>query len=239
MRVLALACLPLLVGGTSRTNAPTRTFSDLQQRLNRKTAVARHLTDYPAFIRVYDILFDAGEDVRALSWTERRQRLQAWFAAHPQTRLDLSPELEFRGWDELAEMRRRGAADARHVGAEQAHRRIAKIAGPSRRAVHRGQAAGATVPRQGGGAPGGQAAASLGRRGQWRERCALRHGQRAYRHGAGRCTYQGRVASSWTQGLQERKSNAGTQPYPFALLVETIENLVSYRWAAPAAANSG
>ena len=91
-------------------------FNDLQQRLNRKTAVARHLTDYPAFIRVYDILFDAGEDMRALSWTERRQRLQAWFAAHPQTRLDLSPELEFRGWDQLAEMRRRGAAEHGHEG---------------------------------------------------------------------------------------------------------------------------
>jgi len=91
-------------------------FNDLQQRLNRKTAAARHLTDYPAFIRVYDMLFHAAEDIRALPWTERRKRLEAWFIQHPQTRLDLSPVLDFSGWEELAEMRRRGAAEHGHEG---------------------------------------------------------------------------------------------------------------------------
>ena len=32
--------------------------------------------DFPAFVRLYDILFDGAEDVRALPWTERRARLE-------------------------------------------------------------------------------------------------------------------------------------------------------------------
>jgi DNA ligase-1 len=67
-------------------------------------------------VRVYDMLFHGGTDIRSLSWTERRQHLEAWFARHPQTRLDLSPIVEFRTWDELAEIRRRGAAEHGHEG---------------------------------------------------------------------------------------------------------------------------
>jgi len=91
-------------------------FNDLQQRLNRKVASAKHLTDYPAFMRVYDMLFDGREDIRPLPWTERRRRLETWLATHPQTRLDLSPVLPFADWTELAELRRRGAAEHGHEG---------------------------------------------------------------------------------------------------------------------------
>ena len=65
-------------------------FNDLQQRLNRKVATPKLLADFPAFIRVYDMLFDGREDIRTLPWTERRARLEAWFARNPQTRLDVS-----------------------------------------------------------------------------------------------------------------------------------------------------
>jgi DNA ligase-1 len=91
-------------------------FNDLQQRLNRKVAIPKLVEDLPAFVRVYDMLFDGGEDIRALPWTERRQRLEAWFAAHPQTRLDLSEVLPFGSWEELAELRRKGAAEHGHEG---------------------------------------------------------------------------------------------------------------------------
>ncbi len=91
-------------------------FNDLQQRLNRKTALGRHLTAYPAFIRVYDMLFDGTDDIRSLPWAVRRERLEAWFAAHPQTRLDLSPVLDFADWSQLAELRQRGAAEQGHEG---------------------------------------------------------------------------------------------------------------------------
>ncbi len=102
----------LLVG----QNFEPAPFNDLQQRLNRKVATAKHLAAYPAFMRVYDMLFDGREDVRPLPWTERRRRLEAWFMRNPQTRLDLSPVLPFASWAELGELRRRGAAEQGHEG---------------------------------------------------------------------------------------------------------------------------
>jgi DNA ligase-1 len=102
----------LLVG----ENFEPAPFNDLQQRLNRKIASAKHLADYPAFMRVYDMLFDGREDIRPLPWTERRLRLEAWLKRNPQNRLDLSEVLPFPDWEALAEMRRRGAAEHGHEG---------------------------------------------------------------------------------------------------------------------------
>ena len=56
-------------------------FNRLQQRLNRKTPAKSHLRDYPAFVRVYDMLFDGAEDIRDLPLADRRQRLEGWIAA--------------------------------------------------------------------------------------------------------------------------------------------------------------
>ena len=62
------------------------------------------------------MLFDGREDIRPLPWTERRRRLEAWLKANPQTRLDLSPVLPFTDWQQLAELRRQGAAEHGHEG---------------------------------------------------------------------------------------------------------------------------
>jgi DNA ligase-1 len=91
-------------------------FNDLQQRLNRKVATPRLMDEFPAFVRVYDMLFDGRDDIRTLPWSDRRQRLEAWFARHPQTRMDVSEVLPFADWPQLAEMRRRGAAEHGHEG---------------------------------------------------------------------------------------------------------------------------
>lgn len=95
----------LLVGGTSRTNAPTRTFSDLQQRLNRKTVTAKMLDDYPIFIRAYDILFDGDLDVRPETFLARRERLSALVDQLEPRRFDLSPLVPFSTWEELEKLR--------------------------------------------------------------------------------------------------------------------------------------
>lgn len=95
----------LLVGGTSRTNAPTRTFSDLQQRLNRKTLTAKMLDDYPVFIRAYDILFDGDLDVRPETFLARRERLSALVDQLEPRRFDLSPLVPFSTWEELEQLR--------------------------------------------------------------------------------------------------------------------------------------
>ncbi|MBO9167864.1 cisplatin damage response ATP-dependent DNA ligase [Rhizobium sp. L245/93] len=95
----------LLIGGTARSNNPTRTFSDLQQRLNRKTVNAQMLADYPAFIRTYDLLFDGDQDVRARGFIERRDRLAEIIEHAPHDRFDLSALVDFTDWDELDRLR--------------------------------------------------------------------------------------------------------------------------------------
>ena len=80
-------------------------FNDLQQRLNRKTPTPKMLADYPASVRLYDILRLGGEDLRAFPLSERRQRLTAWYGNAPRDRLDLSPLVPFSTWDELKAMR--------------------------------------------------------------------------------------------------------------------------------------
>jgi ATP-dependent DNA ligase len=80
-------------------------FNDLQQRLNRKIANPKMLRDYPAAVRLYDILREGPEDLRGLTFAERRQRLEAWHARAPRAALDLSPLVPFASWDELRELR--------------------------------------------------------------------------------------------------------------------------------------
>ncbi|MDQ0456308.1 cisplatin damage response ATP-dependent DNA ligase [Rhizobium paknamense] len=95
----------LLVGGTSRSNQPTRTFSDLQQRLNRKTVTAKMLSDYPVFIRAYDLLFDGVTDLRGEAFLDRRARLATIIESERPERFDLSPLIAFESWDELDRLR--------------------------------------------------------------------------------------------------------------------------------------
>jgi DNA ligase-1 len=80
-------------------------FGDLQQRLNRKTVDAKTMAGFPAAIRAYDLLAERGEDLRALPFRERRQRLEGLVAAQDTARLDLSPLQPFESWAELAALR--------------------------------------------------------------------------------------------------------------------------------------
>lgn len=96
----------LLIGGTARSNSSTRTFSDLQQRLNRKTVTGRMMEDYPAFIRAYDLLFKGDEDIRAETYLERRKGLTELIDQAPHDRFDLSPIVPFSSWQELDDLRK-------------------------------------------------------------------------------------------------------------------------------------
>jgi DNA ligase-1 len=80
-------------------------FSDLQQRLNRKSVTHAMRADYPAGIRAYDLLSERGEDLRPLPFAERRLRLEAFVAGLKTTRIDLSPLQPFESWEELAALR--------------------------------------------------------------------------------------------------------------------------------------
>jgi DNA ligase 1 len=80
-------------------------FNDLQQRLGRKTADAKLLAAHPAGIRAYDLLLDGDEDLRALPFSQRRERLEAFVARIGSPRIDLSPLQPFDTWEALAALR--------------------------------------------------------------------------------------------------------------------------------------
>jgi DNA ligase-1 len=95
----------LLIGRRGEEGFALGSFSDLQQRLNRKAVSAKHMDAYPAFIRAYDCLFDGADDIRRLPFRERRQRLEALVARARGDRLDLSPLLAFADGAELMRLR--------------------------------------------------------------------------------------------------------------------------------------
>ncbi len=98
-------------GGALEDGGGAASFNALQQRLGRKTVSAKMLADYPAFVRLYDILLDGPEDLRALPWTERRARLEAFVPRLDPHRFDISQVIEAASFTEL-EAIRAGARDA-------------------------------------------------------------------------------------------------------------------------------
>jgi DNA ligase-1 len=90
----------------------------LQQRLNRKTVTAKMLAEFPAHIRVYDLLVDGGEDIRELPLVERRARLEAFLGKLGGERFDLSRVIPFGSWDDLAAARADPAAAGAGTDAE-------------------------------------------------------------------------------------------------------------------------
>jgi DNA ligase-1 len=95
-----------------------QTFNVLQQRLNRKTVTAKLMAEFPAHLRAYDLLADGEEDLRTLSFAERRGRLEAFVARLDEPRVDLSPLVPFSTWNELAAARRNPAAAGAGADAE-------------------------------------------------------------------------------------------------------------------------
>jgi DNA ligase-1 len=95
----------LLVGHAEEGGIRTGTFSDLQQRLNRKTVPPKLRKQYPAVLRAYDLLQQGGEDLRPLPFEQRRERLERFIDTLPADRFDLSPLVPFENWDEIAAKR--------------------------------------------------------------------------------------------------------------------------------------
>ena len=87
-----------------------QSFNVLQQRLNRKTVTAKLMNEFPAHLRAYDLLADGDEDLRERPFAERRTRLENFVARLKETRIDLSPLVAFRSWNELIAARKNPAA---------------------------------------------------------------------------------------------------------------------------------
>jgi DNA ligase-1 len=103
-------------------------FNALQQRLGRKVVSKKMLADYPAFVRVYDLLAVDGEDLRGQQWTERRRQLEAFVPRLADSHFDLSQVIDATDFDDLAE-RRAGARDAAIEGVMLKRRDAPYVAG--------------------------------------------------------------------------------------------------------------
>ncbi|MBB5052344.1 DNA ligase-1 [Afipia massiliensis] len=90
-----------------------QTFNVLQQRLNRKSVTPKLMRDCPIHLRAYDLLSDGDNDLRMLTFSERRTKLEAFVAQLADPRIDLSPQVSFKTWDDLAAAR----ADPASAGA--------------------------------------------------------------------------------------------------------------------------
>ena len=76
----------------ARRRASTRSSKGSAAR----TSAPRCAANIPAFVRLYDILFDGDEDLRALPWTERRARLERFAGELDPERFDLSQLIDAR-----------------------------------------------------------------------------------------------------------------------------------------------
>lgn len=117
----------LLVRGDAQ-GGEAASFNALQQRLGRKVVSAKMLADYPAFVRLYDILFDGPEDLRTLPWTERRARLEAFVGRLDPETFDLSRVIDSIDFAALGEVRA-GARDSAIEGVMLKRRNSPYVAG--------------------------------------------------------------------------------------------------------------
>ena len=92
------------------------TFNSLQQRLNRKNVTRKHLKEFPAFIKLYDILFLDNYDLREASWNERRLKLENWYTKNKNNFFDLSKVLKFKDWHHLKEIKNNKIIEDQHEG---------------------------------------------------------------------------------------------------------------------------
>lgn len=109
----------LLVKGTAQgttmdEGAGAASFNALQQRLGRKAVSAKALAEYPAFVRLYDILYNGTQDVRELPWSTRRNLLEQFAKTLDPDRFDLSALIEAEDFSSLEEVR----AEARNAAIE-------------------------------------------------------------------------------------------------------------------------
>ncbi|PQM28131.1 ATP-dependent DNA ligase [Sphingopyxis lindanitolerans] len=116
------------VQGGPETQGGAASFNALQQRLGRKTVSKKMLADYPAFVRVYDLLGIDGNDLRGLPWTERRRQLEAFVPRLAASHFDLSELIDAKDFADLAE-RRAGARDAAIEGVMLKRRDAPYVAG--------------------------------------------------------------------------------------------------------------
>ncbi len=83
-------------------------FAELQKRIGRKNVTKKILAEQPVAFLAYDLLEDAGVDIRAEPQWRRREKLEALVASispAPNAPLQLSPRVDAPDWPALAALR--------------------------------------------------------------------------------------------------------------------------------------
>lgn len=102
--VLAAMDFEAAIDGELLIRAPdggVAAFNELQQRLNRKSVTKKQMDARPAFIRAYDLLAEGQDDLRRLTFKQRRARLETFIAGVEADRIHLSPLVEVTNVDAL------------------------------------------------------------------------------------------------------------------------------------------
>ncbi len=81
-------------------------FAQLQRRINRKTVGKKLLSEVPVVFQAFDLLEQAGEDIRALPFSERRARLETLLSAPVQANLTITALLEGTTWEDWGTVRK-------------------------------------------------------------------------------------------------------------------------------------
>lgn len=87
-------------------------FNALQQRLGRKTVSKKMLAEYPAFVRLYDVLVVEDEDLRPFAWEQRRTALEELVPRLNSGHFDLSQIIPATSLDDLTAIRESARDDA-------------------------------------------------------------------------------------------------------------------------------
>jgi len=96
----------VLAWGANPADTAPQPFAALQKRIGRLIVTKKLLSEAPARMLAYDLLEDAGQDVRATPLSYRRARLAAIVAALPPgLPLALSQAVAFTDWATLATLR--------------------------------------------------------------------------------------------------------------------------------------
>ena len=89
-------------------------FNELQKRINKKKPSKKLLSELPAFIRIYDILFFMGKDIRNEKLITRKNYLLDWYNSSEKNCFDISPVLKFKNLTELKKQKQ----ELEHVNIE-------------------------------------------------------------------------------------------------------------------------
>lgn len=80
-------------------------FNDLQQRLGRKSPTGKMIETYPAFVHLYDMLFDGREDLRGLIFADRRRRLEEFYKRNRPAQMDVPSLISFETMADIERLR--------------------------------------------------------------------------------------------------------------------------------------